>query len=77
MKLKLYSCLTRTACLMAMFGLTVATCIAQDAPDYKKVIADYIEATGGEMAHKGIESIVAKLTFPWTSSGSSPWQCVQ
>ena len=38
----------------------------KDKVDYKKVIADFIEATGGEAAHKNIKSISAtgKISIP-------------
>ena len=63
---------TVTAVIAALFvlplssGLFAQDTAVQDKVDYKKVIADYIEATGGEMAHKAIESVSAsgKMSIP-------------
>ncbi len=55
---------------LPLVGLAVAQDTAtQEKVDYKKVIADYIEATGGEAAHKKIKSISAKGTISIPSAG--------
>jgi hypothetical protein len=41
----------------------------QEKVDYKKVVADYIEATGGETAHRAIKSITAKGTISIPAAG--------
>ncbi len=60
--MKLNGCkfLMRATCLMAMTVLLAGSSLAQDIPDYKTVISDYIEATGGKVAHQGLESLVAE-----------------
>lgn len=44
----------------SLFAQATAT---QEKIDHKTVIANFIEATGGEMAHKAVESIVVNATM--------------
>lgn len=52
-----------------VMAILVLPAIAQETPDYKTVVKDYVEATGGEMAHKGIESIKARGTVSLAEAG--------
>ncbi len=55
---------------LPLVGLAVAQDTAtQEKVDYKKVIADYIEATGGEEAHKKIKTVSAKGKISIPSAG--------
>ncbi len=69
MKLNACKLLIRTTGLLTVAALTVAHSAAQDIPDYKTVIADYIEATGGKTAHESIESLVAKGNISLAEAG--------
>jgi len=50
-------------------GLFAQETAVQENIDYKTIIADYIEATGGETAHKAITSITAKGTMSIPAAG--------
>ena len=79
MKLNEIKHLPRTAMLFGLIGLLQITTVqAQetavadkqtDAPDYKVVIGDFLEATGGEMAHGEIKAMVTKGTISLPEAG--------
>ena len=69
MKSSCMKCCLSVLSLLLIGCLSASPGIAQDVPDAKTVIADYIEATGGKMAHQGIESLIAKGSISIAEAG--------
>jgi hypothetical protein len=55
--------------LLPTSGLFAQATAVQEDIDYKTVIADFLEATGGEEAHKAIESVTIKGTMSIPNMG--------